>query len=122
MRLFAIVALAGFRAHKQVATKFIQMLDLFDNAFSAVTPKTDEEKEIAAAFKGTKEDMLKSFEDGLGVKTLETIGKEYDANFHEALYSMPDPEYEPGFICQQMQCGYVLGDILVRPAMVVVSE
>jgi molecular chaperone GrpE len=51
----------------------------------------------------------------------ELLGKELDPNFHEAIATLPNEEYEEGRISNIVKTGWMLNDKLLRAAQVVVS-
>ena len=59
----------------------------------------------------------------IGIEEIEALGEKHDPNLHEAIAVDPvdDPEKD-GVIIQVLKKGYKLGDILVRPASVVVGK
>ena len=57
-----------------------------------------------------------------GLKQLESMGKAFDPAFHEAVAQVFSEDEEPGRVINEMRSGYMLGDRLLRPAMVVVSR
>ena len=69
--------------------------------------------------------VLRNFENFLdieGVKKIESLGKEFDPNFHEALMYEDDETNEEGTIISIIQEGYQIDDKLLRPARVVVAK
>jgi molecular chaperone GrpE len=58
-----------------------------------------------------------------GVESFDPAGEKFDPSLHEALSARPavDGE-EAGFVAETLQRGYVLGDVLIRPARVVVTS
>jgi len=52
---------------------------------------------------------------------IETLGAEFDPNFHEAIGEVESDEYESGQIAEVLQEGYMLGERVIRPAMVRVA-
>jgi molecular chaperone GrpE len=60
--------------------------------------------------------------DAEGVKRIEAEGREFDPNFHEAISSEPNEEVESGHVIEVMQNGYMLGERVIRPAMVRVAQ
>ena len=48
--------------------------------------------------------------------------KKFDPNFHQAMSEIEDDKTEPGTILHEIQRGYMLGDRLLRPALVSVSK
>ena len=57
-----------------------------------------------------------------GVVRMDPQGKEFDPNLHEAITSEENDEYESGQIIEVLQPGYMLGDRVLRPAMVRVAR
>jgi molecular chaperone GrpE len=57
-----------------------------------------------------------------GVKRIEATGQLFDPNFHEAISSEPNDEVESGHIIEVVQNGYLLGERVIRPAMVRVAQ
>ncbi len=57
----------------------------------------------------------------LGLEEIETEGKEFDPNFHDAVMQTPTSEYEEHTIINELQKGYKMGDKVLRPALVNVA-
>ena len=60
--------------------------------------------------------------DSEGVKPIETEGKEFDPVYHEAVTYEEASGYEEGQIIGEVQRGYMLGERVLRPAMVRVAK
>jgi len=60
--------------------------------------------------------------DGEGVKRIEAKGVEFDPNFHEAISHEPAEGVESGHVIDVVQNGYVIGDRVIRPALVRVAQ
>lgn len=103
----------------EVARKMLEVLDNYDRAFGQVTAETDEQKEVEASYVKTKEMILAIF-DNLDIKEVETVGIEFDYEIHQAVLQRPS-EYEENIVCEELAKGFVLGDKLIRAAMVSVS-
>jgi molecular chaperone GrpE len=58
---------------------------------------------------------------GMGLQPVETVGLPFDPHVHEAVATEQTDEFEPDTVTQELVKGYVLGDTLLRPAMVKVS-
>lgn len=56
-----------------------------------------------------------------GVIRIEAEGKEFDPNFHEAISQEESEDHESGTIIDVLQQGYLLGERVIRPAMVRVA-
>ena len=104
-------------------------LGIADNlrrALDAVDPETRE-----AADAGTKaliegvelieRELLKALERN-GVKKFDPSGQKFDPNVHQAMYEVPDESAPPGTVAQVIQAGYMIGDRVLRPAMVAVTK
>jgi len=57
-----------------------------------------------------------------GVKKIEAKGAAFDPNFHEAISNEPSDEVESGHVIDVVQNGYVIGERVVRPALVRVAQ
>jgi molecular chaperone GrpE len=57
-----------------------------------------------------------------GVKKLDPAGQKFDPNLHQAMYEVPDSTVPPGTVAQVIQSGYVIGDRVLRPALVAVAK
>jgi len=57
-----------------------------------------------------------------GVKAIEALGADFDPNFHQAVIHEPSSEHREGEVIAELQRGYLLGDRLLRPAMVKVAK
>lgn len=57
-----------------------------------------------------------------GVKKIEAEGREFDPNFHEAISNEPNDEVESGHVIAVVQNGYILGERVIRPALVRVAQ
>lgn len=69
----------------------------------------------------TERDMHKAFENH-GVREINPINERFDPNFHQAMYEVPNPDVGNGTIIEVVQSGYVIGDRVLRPAMVGVAK
>jgi molecular chaperone GrpE len=69
----------------------------------------------------TERELHKAFEKH-GVRKLDPTGEKFDPNLHQAMYEVPDPSVPSGMVAQVVQPGYTLGDRVLRPAMVGVSN
>ena len=56
------------------------------------------------------------------IKKIVTTGKKFDPNLHQAMTEIEDNNSEAGSVVQEIQSGYMLGERLLRPALVGVSK
>src|SRR5947207_137437 len=57
-----------------------------------------------------------------GVKKFDPSGEKFDPNFQQAMYEVPDASVPPGTVVQVVQAGYMIGERVLRPALVAVSK
>ncbi len=57
-----------------------------------------------------------------GIKEINPLGEKFDYNFHQAMFETSNTDEADGTIIEVVQAGYVIGDRLLRPAMVGVSK
>ena len=57
-----------------------------------------------------------------GVKKFDPQGVKFDPNLHQAIFEVPDANVASGSIAQVIQPGYMIGERVLRPAMVGVSK
>ena len=103
-----------------VLKKIAAVLDTFDRA-------KDQLKEIedCKVVKDSYEVAYKQLIDTLnkiGMQEIEALGKEFNANEHEAITQIPTDEYEPDMVAVVAQKGYKLNDKIIRPALVGVAK
>jgi molecular chaperone GrpE len=65
--------------------------------------------------------QLKGFLDKMNVSEVEALGAEFDPNYHNAIQQQEGTDYASNHVCAVYQKGYMLGDKLIRPAMVAVA-
>ena len=65
---------------------------------------------------------LQNMLDSEGVKKIEAEGAEFNPNFHEAISHEPSDEVESGHVIAIVQNGYMLGERVIRPALVRVAQ
>lgn len=65
---------------------------------------------------------LRTAMDRHGIRPVDPLGEKFDHNFHQAMFEVERPDTEPGVVVEVMQLGYVIGERLLRPAMVGVAK
>ena len=99
--------------------QLIEVLDNFDRGQKAVENIEDCQKikdSFNLALKQMKDTLTK-----IGLETIETEGKEFDPNFHEAVMQTPTSEHPEGTIINELQKGYKIGDKVLRASLVNVA-
>jgi len=100
------------------------MLNVADNFQRAIDSVPAEAREGSAALTAliegielTEREMLKTLE-RYGVKRLDPEGEKFDPHLHQAMFEVPKPDVPSGTVVQVIQPGYVIGDRVLRPALV----
>ena len=57
-----------------------------------------------------------------GVKAIEAVGADFDPNYHQAVVQEVSADHRDGEVMEELRRGYMLGDRLLRPAMVKVAR
>lgn len=103
----------------EALTKLVEVLDNFDRAEQALKDN-DDIVCVKEAFQVLQKQMVESLEK-VGLVKIETVGKEFDPNVHDAVMQTPTTEYPDQVIIAELQKGYKLGDKVIRPALVNVA-
>jgi molecular chaperone GrpE len=108
------------------ARDVLAVADNMQRALDAVDPemRAQADAKTKALIEGvelTERELLKVLQKN-GVKKFSPEGEKFDPNQHEAMYEMPTADLPAGHVAQVMQAGYMLGDRVLRPAMVGVSK
>ena len=106
------------RAGERVVVKLLPVLDDLVRALEAA--EHHEEAKVLEGVRMTK-DALAGVLASEGVEEIPTDGA-FDPHVHEALMTQPAEGVEPGHIVHVIQRGYRLGDVVLRPARVIVAE
>ena len=69
----------------------------------------------------TERSLLNTLEKN-GVKKFDPSGEKFDPNFQQAMYEVPDPSVPAGTVVQVVQAGYMIGERVLRPALVAVAK
>jgi molecular chaperone GrpE len=99
--------------------KLLPIIDNFDLALEHV-PEDQKNNDWVKGILNIKK-FFDSIILDLGIKRIDSIGKQFDPNFHEAL-EMRNAKNPEGEIIDEVQSGYILGRKLIRPSKVVVSK
>lgn len=78
-------------------------------------------KALAEGVDLTERSLLDAL-DRHGVKRIDPQGQKFDPNFHQAMFEIPDSTVPNNTVMQVVQSGYVIGERVLRPAMVGVSR
>ena len=68
-----------------------------------------------------EKDLVSIFEKNR-IKKIQTQNCKFDPNLHQAMSQIEDEKVETGTILEEIQTGYMLGERLLRPALVAVAR
>ena len=119
------VADARTYAVTNFARDMLTVADNFQRAIGSVPADAREgDPALQALVEGielTDREMLKTLE-RYGVKRLDPEGEKFDPNLHQAMFEVPNPDVPNGTVVQVVQTGYVIGERVLRPALVGVAK
>lgn len=95
-------------------------LPIVDNLEKALEAKTEDEN-----YRQGVELVLKQFKDVLaanGVKEIESVGKPFDPELHEAVSSVIDENLGEKIVKEEYRKGYIIGNKVIRHSMVIVAN
>lgn len=105
------------------------ILDIADNLQRAIDAMPADAKETADAgmkafMEGvelTERSLINTLEKN-GVKKFDPSGEKFNPNFQQAMYEVPDASVPAGTVVQVVQAGFMIGERILRPALVGVSK
>lgn len=106
-----------------VLRKFLDVLDNFDRALQS-TPGDDDTGD-GMGFREGVELIYQNFRvlmKDLGVTPIEALDTEFDPNVHEAVGQLPREGVEHGIVIEVVAEGFMFGDMVLRPARVIISS
>ena len=107
-------------AGKDVISDLLTVLDDFERAQKSNETATD----VVAVKEGVTlvQHKLKSILNQKGLKEMESKGKEFDADLHEGITSIPAPSADlKGKVIDELEKGYLLNDKVIRFAKVIIG-
>jgi molecular chaperone GrpE len=122
-RMASEVQAASARGKADVIREVVPVLDDLERAIQAagLDPEGDSEDGLShgvlLVFRSLRDSLSRN-----GVEAVDPKGERFDPMQHEALSTVQAEGVEPGNVVEVMQKGYRLGEQLIRPARVVVSE
>ena len=105
---------------KAVIEKVLPIIDNFERGLQAI-PAEEKDSPVAQGMSMIYKQLVTELE-SLGVKPIEAVGVEFDANLHNAVMQVESDQYESGVVAQELQKGYMYRDSVVRHSMVAVVQ
>lgn len=107
-------------AAESLIVKLLPTIDDLERSLSHISEETDVQK-IKEGIQLIYNKFMKTLDDQ-GVKKIESIGKPFDVEFHEALMQRADESVPPHTVLDELETGYIYKDRVIRHAKVIVSE
>lgn len=108
------------RVKRETLSELLPVIDSFDRARSHINPQTDQEGNIHNSYQGVYKQLVDCLK-RIGVSPMRAKGQPFDPNLHEAVMREPTNEYEEGIVVEELVSGYLLGEQVLRHAMVKVA-
>jgi molecular chaperone GrpE len=115
-----VYGIAGF------AREVLAVADNMHRALAAIGPELREHadakvKTLIEGVELTERELLKALEKH-GVKKFTPVDEKFDPNVHQAMFELESAEVPAGHVAQVIQAGYMIGDRVLRPALVAVAK
>lgn len=105
---------------KSVIEKILPVVDSFERGIKSI-PAEEKEGPVASGMEMICKQLMTVLTD-LGVTPIETEGKEFDPNLHNAVMHVEDEELGENMIAEEFQKGYLYKDAVLRHSMVKVAN
>lgn len=107
------------------ARDLVNVADIFDRALQSLPEEVaDASPETLSSFASgvrmTERSLIAALERH-GVRKVDPKGEKFDPNLHQAVAQAPAPGVPAGHVAETAQTGFVIGDRVLRAAMVIVS-
>ncbi len=100
--------------------ELLPVVDNFERARAQLKPQTDQETNIHKSYQSVYKQLVDCLK-RIGVAPMRSEGKEFDPNLHEAVMRQPTAEFSEGTVMEELQRGYMLGERVLRHALVKVA-
>jgi molecular chaperone GrpE len=100
--------------------ELLPVVDNFERARSQIKPQTDQEMNIHKSYQSVYKQLVDCLK-RVGVAPMRSEGKEFDPNLHEAVMREATDEHPEGTVIEELVRGYLLGERVLRHAMVKVA-
>jgi molecular chaperone GrpE len=99
--------------------ELLLVVDDFDRALTMESDTRDAAyRKGVELIHGKLQDLLRK----QGVRPIDALGADFDPNLHQAVIHEASPDHREGEVIGELRRGYMMGDRLLRPAMVKVAK
>ena len=107
-------------ANEKIITAFLPVLDNLERALQHGS-NTETVEGVLSGVSLIKKQIMEVLENN-GLVRVEAEGKEFDPHVHEAMGTIETTDHPDDFVAEEIQCGYMLKDKLLRPSWVRVAK
>lgn len=105
---------------RNTITELLPVIDNFERARAQIKPQTEAEMTIHKSYQSVYKQLVDCLK-RLGVSAMRAEGQEFDPKLHEAVMRQPTDEHPEGTVMEELVRGYMIGDRVLRHAMVKVA-
>ena len=105
---------------KDIIDKILPVVDNFERGLDGVKEEEKNDPFIQGMEMVYKQ--LMTTLEGVGVKPIEAVGKEFNPDFHNAVMHVEDENFGENIVAEEFQKGYMYRDSVVRHSMVKVAN
>lgn len=107
-------------ATENLVTALLPVLDNFDRTVEHIQKGATIEQALTGI--SAVQRQLRSVLEGQNVRRIESLGKPFDPEIHEAISIEESPDHEANTVIIEVEAGYKMGDKIIRPARVKVAS
>jgi molecular chaperone GrpE len=104
-------------ANEKLVSQLLEVVDNFERALRHESTADGYAEGMEMIFK-----QLTGVLEKAGLEEINALGEDFDPNFHNAVMTEDNDEYESGKVTEVMQKGYTLNSKVIRPSMVKVNN
>jgi molecular chaperone GrpE len=108
------------RVKRDAISELLPVIDSFERARTHLKPQTEQEVNIHKSYQGVYKQLVDCLK-RVGVSPMRVEGQPFDPNFHDAIMREPTEEHPEGTVIEELRRGYLLGELVLRHAMVKVA-
>jgi molecular chaperone GrpE len=105
---------------RKTLMEILPVIDNFDRARSQIKPANEEAEGVHKSYQSIYKQLVDCLK-RIGVSPMRSEGKPFDPNMHEAIMREPTADHEEGTVLEELVRGYLLGERVLRHAMVKVA-
>ncbi|ABB58102.1 nucleotide exchange factor GrpE [Synechococcus elongatus] len=108
------------QSKRTTITELLPVIDNFDRARAQIKPQGEEAEAIHKSYQGLYKQLVDCLK-RIGVSPMRAEGQPFDPSLHDAVLREETTEHPDGIVLEELQRGYLLGDLVLRHALVKVS-